>query len=345
MCNEADRHRTLRLRREYEQALQDEEPLNARFIGDLESYAKTECTDVTEMMCKKLPVELRDLIYHYICKEDQPIPVGPYFHFRPYNRKVAPNRLASALSDGRVQIDHSERPDPTILMLDSHIFNMEYVGRTALIEMKLAYLAENTFSACNVDQGIANFLNWNISGAFVVRPRETRSGIDPGFDTGISVNHSIAADFIRRLQIRVKCEHFDNRDFRNPSQDHRKHRNFFGTECEQLRNSRISLEPLTDMWHRDRPLELEFIIMTALRSDETAIEDQQRYLINILQALRETFYTLIYDCGNTIVKIVHHDDNISAFPRDITALWSLTKEQWEYVRNFPVYYNVASQEL
>jgi hypothetical protein len=336
LCNEADRHRTLQLRREYEQALQDAEPVNAQFTGDLESYAKTQCLKITEMMCNKLPVELRDLIYRYICIEDQPIPVGPYFHFRPYNRKVAPDRLASALSDGRVQIDHSERPDPTILMPDSHIFNIEYVGWTAMVEMKLAYLANNTFSICNIDQGIATFLDWNTSEEFVVTPRSTRSGPGPGFETAMSVTNSKADEFVRRLQIRVKCEHYDNQHPRYTSQNCC---DFFDTECDHLRSSRISLEPLTYLDPRDRPLELEFIIMTALRSDPTATEDQQRYFINLLQALRNTFYTLIYDRGNTMIKIVHHDDNISAFPRDITALWSLTKEQWEHVRNDFVYFS------
>jgi hypothetical protein len=321
----------LRLRGEYEQARQDEEPVNARFIRDLESYAKTECLKITEMMCQKLPIELRDLIYRYTCIEDQPIPVGPYFHFRPYNRKVNPDRLASALSNGRVRIDHSERPDPTILMPDSHIFKEDYVGRTAQIEMKLAYLANNTFSICNVDQGIATFLDWH-----------TSEGPGPGFETAISVISSRTEDLVRRLQVRVKCEHYDNHHPQDTSQGCC---DFFAAECDHLRNTRISLEPLTYLPREDRTLELEFIIMTGLQSDPTATMDQQRYFINLLQALRNTFYTLKYDLRNTTIKIVHHDDNISAFPRDITALWSLTKEQWEYVRNDFVHFSAPLQML
>jgi hypothetical protein len=64
-----------------------------------------------------------------------------------------------------------------------------------------------------------------------------------------------------------------------------------------------------------------------------AVDGQdQRAFINLLQALRNTFYTLIYDMGQSEIKIVHHDEAISAFPRDITALWSLTKRQWDQVR-------------
>lgn len=37
-------------------------------------------------MQQKLPAELRDLIYEYLVVEDGPIPVGPFYHHRPYNQ-------------------------------------------------------------------------------------------------------------------------------------------------------------------------------------------------------------------------------------------------------------------
>lgn len=343
---EADRHRTLRLRRECEQALKDEGSVNARFTRDLTSRAKTECLKITEMMCHKLPIELRNLVYEFICIEDQPIPVGPYFHFRPYNRKMDSDRLASALSNGRLRIDHTERADPAILMPYSYVFNPAYVGPIVKVEMQKVYLANNTFSICNVDQGIDTFLRWGSSRRIPdpVMPLGTPFGPGSGFSVVIENALCLikAGEFVRRLQIRVKCEHYDNHE---PWDMAHYRRDLFATECGILRNARITLEPLLFLLQQDQPLELEFIIMTALRPDAMAVECQQRYFINLLQALRNTFYILIYDRGNTKIRIVHHDDKISAFPRDITALWSLTKEQWEQVCNGLGYFSAPIQRF
>ncbi|KAI4666212.1 uncharacterized protein J4E88_010507 [Alternaria novae-zelandiae] len=53
----------------------------------LRYYAMKDCLRLVNLMHQKLPVELRDLVYEFLCVEpDRPIPVGPYYHFRRYDK-------------------------------------------------------------------------------------------------------------------------------------------------------------------------------------------------------------------------------------------------------------------
>ncbi|KAH6868603.1 hypothetical protein BKA58DRAFT_387229 [Alternaria rosae] len=50
-------------------------------------YAMKDCLRLVNLMHQKLPVELRDLVYEFLCVEpDRPIPVGSYYHFRKYDK-------------------------------------------------------------------------------------------------------------------------------------------------------------------------------------------------------------------------------------------------------------------
>jgi len=61
-------------------------------------------------MQKRLPAELREVVYRFLCIEDRPIPVGPYYHFREYNGPIRDHRLepsAELLTDG-VDVDSDD---------------------------------------------------------------------------------------------------------------------------------------------------------------------------------------------------------------------------------------------
>lgn len=55
------------------------------------------------IMQKKLPTELREVVYQFLCIEDRPIPVGPYYHFREYDGPIQDERfqLSSLLLNAR----------------------------------------------------------------------------------------------------------------------------------------------------------------------------------------------------------------------------------------------------
>ncbi|KAF1912772.1 hypothetical protein BDU57DRAFT_521321, partial [Ampelomyces quisqualis] len=289
-------------------------------------------------MSQKLPKECIQHILRYLCIEERPIPVGPRFHFKQYGKITKTTflpHLATALSHGRTQIDHSETSDSSLLMMDSHIFQREYMGEAGAADALRVYLTNNTFSICNVEDGIAHFFH---QGPEVHR----MTGFDrrPGKQI-IEIPSTLTS--VRKLQIRVKYEHAYDvwvQGVLLRQGGHLAACEKFANERNFLRTSNSALSVLLILPQkrvRKKALEIEFIIMTSLQSKGTppdfpgdAVDGYyQRAFINLLQALRNTFYTLMYDMGQSKIRIVHHDEDISAFPRDITALWSLTKTQWE----------------
>jgi hypothetical protein len=293
-------------------------------------------------MYRKLPAELRDLVYRFICIEDQPVPVGPYFHFRPYDRthsKASAEGLASALSNGRVQIDHSERPDSAILMPNSHIFSTSFVAEEVVVELEEMYFASNTFSVCTVEDGVTEFLSGESTA--VVPEAPNPSVCIPSMDTVDKTHRAARAfDLVRRLQIRIKYEHCDTVLGCSLPTDSTRAHEVFAREGKLLRTTSDHLRVLRHLPQREQPLEIEFIVMTALTPHRsmspwlaTHMQDERRRFINLLQALRNTFYALIHDRSDRVINIIHHDETLSPFPRNITALWSLTKDQWEHVRD------------
>lgn len=295
----------------------------------------------------KLPAELREIVYRYVCIEDQPIPVGPYFHFKQYEYsplvkerlrlEACPDILdpndarinapASnerdnyiTLPDGRLKYDHSKKVLEDIVMPDYHLFDGDYAGAAIASEAQTFYYKNNTFSLCNLDQGIVRFLERGRS----VGIRHDKIYSQQAHDGAGKIK---PIDLVRNLQIRIKFEHYAPflDAFMEPatgSEQIAYHRNF-------LRKSRAELETLLNIPGHDRTLNIEFIIMTALDYDD---EDSWCIFTNMLQTVRNDIYRLMYDRDDILIKVIHHDDGLTPFPRNITRLWSLTKEQWQHVR-------------
>jgi hypothetical protein len=310
------------------------------YYDALDVVARTECLELTGKMYTKLPTELRETIYQYLCTEDQTIYVAPHFHFRLYGHNhstESSTALVNALSNGRTKVDHTESPDPDILQPWSHIFHPAYVGNSVASETQKTYFTNNTFSVCNVDDGIRSFL---LDGNYR-RPYHHRDASEA--DAAPDANVATPLDLVRNLQIRIKCEHIETAINQGLlKEDESVYRESFANECNFLRQTRNSLRSLLKLacHEQEQPLDLDFIIMTKFLGPDlpsprvTEQDDHSRLFINILQAIRNTVYALMYDCGHTNIKIkiTHHDELVSPFPRNLTALWSLTKEQWEHVR-------------
>jgi hypothetical protein len=332
LWNGLTRNSAIRLRHEYQEALKEDKIAGSAILNGLIHCAAKECLQLANLMYRKLPTELRDLVYRFLCIEDRAIPVGPYYHFRPYDhtRIESPDHaLAMGLARGRSLDDHRNKPDPALLMPDSHIFNQTYMGQDVTSEAVKTYLTNNTFSICDVEDGISRFLG----GAFGTHSPTCGHRMFPNGSTQIAADYGespIAVrfdliqprDYVRKLQVRIKHEqYYHYLERTSPSL-----LDMFADECHSLRHAKNALRPLQHLPQCTQPLELEFIIVAG-----GAARQESRRFINFLQALRNTFYALMYDRENTTIKIIHHDENISPFPRDITLLWSLTKEQWEQV--------------
>jgi hypothetical protein len=91
------------LKRELDQATKDEAASRWEVRKYLVYYARRDCRQLVGMMHEKLPAELREFVYEYLCVEpDRPIPVGPYYHFRKYDQpfRTPPTEYISMMNFG-----------------------------------------------------------------------------------------------------------------------------------------------------------------------------------------------------------------------------------------------------
>jgi hypothetical protein len=304
---------------------------------------------------------LRELIYEYLCVEpDRPILVGPYYHFRNYDRRphddlpdddensaqhidefghledstkrdieeIQFDDETIELPGGRIKTVHSHRPPSDMILPSNHILNPRYVGPAISREMQKMYYTRNTFSICNLERAIYNFL-FRASGYSMQKCGPNRT--PPSLDGDLILEPEIFPfHHVRKLQIRVKCEHlFDHLPKQAAAIEQYIYEQHF------LRVTEETLEPLRKLVHSHsgHSLEIEFVIMTQFPANLLigfGCEFNRRF-INILQAIRGTVYTVAHDCLDSTVKITHYDEQVSIFPRDITGCFGLTKEQWEFV--------------
>ncbi|KAH8698197.1 hypothetical protein GQ44DRAFT_718335, partial [Phaeosphaeriaceae sp. PMI808] len=107
----------------------------------------------------------------------------------------------------------------------------------------------------------------------------------------------------------------------------------YAYEVNFLRNIRDSIQAMHMV--SDQKLNIEFIVMTAFKWDG---RDNERRFTNLLETIRKTIYELMYSRKDRSIRVIHHDATLSAFPRDLTRLWSLTSEQWQDVCFHPTIY-------
>ncbi|KAJ4354153.1 uncharacterized protein N0V89_005886 [Didymosphaeria variabile] len=76
-------------------------------------------------------------------------------------------------------------------------------------------------------------------------------------------------------------------------------------------------------------LHVEFCMMTAYKEpvDEDGHNRDNRHHLNLLEALRVPVYMLKHDLGVDIT-IIHYDEHVSVFPRNVTAIFQLSEDKW-----------------
>jgi hypothetical protein len=279
-------------------------------------------------MYNKLPKELRDLVYSYLCLEDRRVPIGPYYHFRKYEPFVEGRTeysdtqycprdgdLQTELADGKIRIDHDIYPEGDLVLPKSHIFDPSYMSECVALELLKRYYRSNSFSVCNVEGGLDELCT-----AIPFSPAP--SGCVP-------------LDYVRDLQIRMKFEHI------RPDENKLRSRPG-GPQPECIAEIESQLQGIVDTLRAFRTrilaspheLDIEIILMTDLhtfRLFESLKKNMRLYFINFLQSIRNMVYELLHDCEHVVVRVTHQDDGLMAFPKDYTGLFNLTKEQWIYV--------------
>jgi hypothetical protein len=236
------------------------------------------------------------------------------------------------LPDGRVKEEHDDKPPSDMVLPSSHLLNPRYVGPVISQEMQKLYYTRNTFSLCTVDQGIRNFLGRH-SGYSMQKWYDNHA---PRIPDDLKLEPLFyPSEHVRNLQIRVKLEQFHTNLPESATDEE-----LYAYEQHFLRFIRKNLEGLNLLTKRQSKLgvDIEFVLMTALPSidpGENGFYAQWNF-INFLQTIRNSVYTMMYDCVGATVKITHYDEGFSSFPRNITGLFALTKEQWEHVSTKPL---------
>lgn len=306
--------------------------------------AMSECFIFSTLMYEKLPEELRDMVYYYLC-DDRQIPLGPYYHFRKYEPLKGSEELVTeeastnmsseeqyferclsspkdgqlVLPDGRIKTYHDIYPPSDFVLPEkSHTFMPSYMGKEVALEALKSYYMINSFSVCNVVGGLDDLCANVLPG-----PKE-------------SATEFVPIDYIYNLQIRVKCEHFDipalpfntfgpvSSPFARIEQFAREE-SFLRSTVESLAKFRSKIQTSTP-----HELNVEIVLMSDLKSC-TNEEYMQARIINFLQTVRNFVYELMYDREETAVRVTHQDDGLMAFPKNYTGLFQLTKDQWDYV--------------
>ncbi|PVI08750.1 hypothetical protein DM02DRAFT_608098 [Periconia macrospinosa] len=315
--------------------------------------AKAECRQLATMMLKRLPRELREMVYEYIYIEEKPILIGSN-HFIPLTffsssegkdmvRSLEPSggdlarALHTGIGDGAIIFDHSIVPPDDCLLPTDYALDPSYMGIDIAHEASKLYYASNTFSLCTTRNSIQDFLFCDPGLNF---PRSD----DEGTIRAVGI---LPIDYVRNLQIRVKYEHFDiDRHYYlwGP----------FEREQDLLMGIFKDLEALTRPGFSASLPErkIEVIIMTAFPPwpiEPVPAADTHRRLINILEAIRNPIYTLQHD-QDARISVLHHDEGRYIFPRSLTNLFALTKLDWEYEKRYlersktiysPLHYLVA----
>ncbi|KAF1924911.1 uncharacterized protein M421DRAFT_269021 [Didymella exigua CBS 183.55] len=290
--------------------------------------AQSECLEFSQLMYEKLPKELRDLVYSYICLEDRQIPIGPYYHFRKYESSVERRMaysdtqycprsgdLQTELADGKTRIDHDIYPEEDLILPKYHIFSSSYMGQDVALEMLKKYYQSNSFSVCSVEGGLDDLCT-----AISFGPEPSRSGFIP-------------LDYIRDLQLRLKFEHYTKGISELEA--------YQGFQIEKIAKNESFLRGTVDSLRAFRirilesphELDLEVVLMTDLakaRGFGGAREHAEAYLTNFLQSIRNMVYELLHDCEHITVRVTHQDDGLMAFPKNYTGLFNLTNEQWQH---------------
>jgi hypothetical protein len=288
--------------------------------------AQAQCLQLSTLMYERLPRELRELVYDYLCLEDRQVPVGPYYHFRKYepagshatkksNTEFHPRSgdLQTELSDGKTRTDHDVYPEDDLILPSNHIFNADYMGQQVVLELLKKYYSNNTFSVCNIEGGLDYLCT-------AVAPNADGAALD-----FVPLNH------VHDLQIRVKGEHFAANVSPSSVDD--------GTRLKELAEKMFFLRRTVDSLQVFRcrvqatshPLNIEFVLMSDLMSSSYYTHFAHLHMVNFLQTIRNTVYELMHNREHTTVRVTSQDDSLWAFPRNYTGLFTMTKEKWHYV--------------
>lgn len=319
--------------------------------------ARAECLQLATAMQKRLPAELREVVYQFLCIEDRPIPVGPYYHFREYHGPIRDSRISPSLvartsrhsgvdidsddeeigvedvvlemPDGRMKRDHTIKPPSDMILPSSHIFNPRYMGPTISFEAQKLYYTSNTFSLCTVNQAIYHFLQLHTGYSM----RRWKDGIPVSMPTDlVLVPPFLPRNHVQNLQIRIKAERLNSTEPLNGTDDEGR----WALEKDMLQSIGDNLSSLhaSEVSNRSCKSNVELVLMTKMTSLAHDVDGEldTRHFVNILEAIRSTVYTLVHDWNDCTVKITHVDDYLSPFPRDLTEIFSLPPTEWHHER-------------
>ena len=271
-------------------------------------------------MGRKLPAELRDDVYTFICIEDRPIEILP----SRLNRPLLLHELS--LWKRYDNEDINNHFITATLQPDSYVLDPRNVGPKAALEISKSYYSRNVF---DISVGLDEYAQ--VLSRFLTAPPYLKESVKP-------------FELVRKVVIRGKLQEVPK--LLDKFKIYRDERDSDG-EIDLLEDWQSSMRDVALIEHTDR-LRLEFVLETnfhhtgpslfALR--EFSQVEKLRCLLHFLEMLRQPIYDLIH--AGAKVTVTLKDDWNAGRPKDLTHFFSLTGQMWAEVCGFDHEVNLAT---
>ena len=266
-----------------------------------------EAPALMEPFLTRLPRELRDLVYDYVC--------------------VHPDTIQVALPG-----QPGSRTDPSVVGSGGQLMDVSYLSNLEVVPTELSetYWSKNRFV---IRVGLCTGMRADSLGTFLLHG--TVPSDKPFWRVFVR-----PWEKIRHLKIELACEHWesDTRYGQDKMSDYYKPAYGLGDDSTfaqaAVSKQEAQVYPLTRLKGREE-LHIEIEIHTTFAKDGADVQQSERHFVNIMESIRQTVCELM-DSGVRVTVILSNLDynEVHRGPEtwDITSRFVLDAEEWRSVR-------------
>ena len=266
-----------------------------------------EAPALMEPFLTRLPREIRDLVYEYIC--------------------VHPDTIQVALPG-----QPGAGTDPSVVGSGGQLMDASYLSNSGVVPTELSetYWSKNRFV---IRVGLCTGMRTDSLGTFLLHG--TVPSDKPFWRVFVR-----PWEKIRHLKIELACEHWesDTRYGQDRMSDYYKPAYGLGDDSTfaqaAVSKQEAQVYPLTRLKGRQE-LHIEIEIQTTFAKDGPDVQESERHFVNIMESIRQTVCELM-DSG-VRVTVISSNLDYNEVPRgperwDITSRFVLDAEEWRSVR-------------
>jgi len=255
----------------------------------------------------RLPREIRDLVYEYVC--------------------VHPDTIQVALPG-----QPGARADPSVVGSDGQLMDVSYLSKWEVVPSELSetYWSKNRFE---ITVGLCTGMRFDSLGTFLLHG--TVPSDKPFWRVFVRPWQKL-----RHLKIILACEHWESdvRYGQDKMSDYYKPAYGLGDDSTfaqaAVSKQEAQVYPLTRLKGREE-LHIEIEIHTTFAKDGADVQQSERHFVNIMESIRQTVCELM-DSGVRVTVILSNLDynEVHRGPKtwDITSRFVLDAEEWRSVR-------------